>query len=247
MDSTFIQNKHIMKDRHQLPPFLKLPYQFDMSRILEEFKKFEDINLYDDLNASNSESAYGDFYNSSTKLDHLKKFIKDDENALKGSQFYRQLSLTEFDGERTGRRLQQDNSIKTYRKSTNPEDPAYDPVMDERRYTKRKDICTGYWNDILDTFKSTVTRTRFAYLAPAHIISPHIDYNTTYSIRIHIPIITNEGCLMCVKTKEGVEKLHMNADGGAYFINTGMTHWAENNGTDGRIHLVISLNGQEDL
>jgi hypothetical protein len=26
-----------------------------------------------------------------------------------------------------------------------------------------------------------------------------------------------------------------------------MKHWAENNGTEGRIHLIISLNGQQDI
>ena len=236
-----------MKDRKQLPAFLKLSYAFDMDKILKEFKKFENIDLYDDLNASNPDSSYGDFYNSSSKLDHLKKFAEDNEDVTKGSQFYRQLSLTEFDGDKSERKLEQDSNIKTYRKSTNPDDPSYDPVMDERRYTRRKDICTGYWNEILDTFKSPVTRTRFAYMAPGHSIKPHIDYNTTYSIRVHIPIITNEQSIMCVKNKDGIQKMHMPADGSVYFLNTGMTHWAENNGSEGRIHLVISLNGQEDL
>lgn len=237
----------MLLDRKQLPSFLKLPYHFDMDKILYEFKKFEDTNLYDDLNSSNPDSAYGDFYNSSSKLEHLKKFAEVNEDVSKGSQFYRQLSLTEFDGERSERQLEQDNSVSTYRKSTNPADPSYDPVMDERRYTRRKDICTGYWNDILDTFKAPVTRTRFAYMAPGHSIKPHIDYNTTYSIRVHIPIITNKDAFMCVKTKDGIQRMHMPADGGVYFLNTGLTHWAENNGTEGRIHLVISLNGQEDL
>ena len=30
-----------MKDRKQLPAFLKLSYTFDMDKILDEFKKFE--------------------------------------------------------------------------------------------------------------------------------------------------------------------------------------------------------------
>lgn len=237
----------MLLDRKQLPAFLKLPYQFDMTKVLNEFEKFSNISIYDDLNASNPDSAYGDFYNSSSKLEHLKKFASNNEDVTKGSQFYRQLSLTEFDGDRPERKLEKDTGLKTYRKSTNPEDPDYDPVMDERRYTKRKDICTGYWNDILDTFKAPVTRTRFAYMAPGHSIKPHIDYNTTYSIRVHIPIITNKDAVMCVKTKDGVQKMHMPADGGVYFLNTGMTHWAENNGNEGRIHLVISLDGQDDL
>lgn len=234
-------------DRKKLPPFLKLPYQFDMNKILEEFEKFKDLSLYDDLNPSNPDSAYGDFYNSSTKLDHLKKFINEKEQAIYGSEFYKQLSLTEFDGDTAPREFSQDNRLGTYRKSTIIDDEKYNPVLDERRYTKRKDICTGYWNTVLDTFKAPVTRTRFAYMAPDHSIKPHIDYNTTYSIRVHIPIITNKDAVMCVKDKTGVNKIHMPADGSVYFLNTGLTHWAENNGNEGRTHLVISLNGQDDL
>lgn len=234
-------------DRKQLPPFSKLPYQFDMDKILHEFEKFKDISLYDDLNASNPKSAYGDFYNSSTKLNHLKKFINEKEQAIYGSEFYKQLSLTEFAGETKARQIDADNNVATYRKSTNKDDVSYDPVLDERNYSKRKDICTGYWNDILDTFKGRVTRTRFAYMAPGHKIKPHIDYNTTYSIRVHIPIITNNDALVFVKNKEGVHQMHMPADGSVWFLNTGMTHWVENNGSEGRVHLVISLDGQEDL
>lgn len=234
-------------DRKQLPPFLKLPYQFDINKILVEFEKFRDLDLYDDLNPSNPKSAYGDFYNSSTKLEHLKKFINEKEQAIYGSEFYKQLSLTEYDGNITNRFVSEDNTVGTYRKSTITDDEKYDPVLDERRYTKRKGICTGYWNDILDTFKAPVTRTRFAYMAPGHKIKPHIDYNTTYSIRVHIPIITNKAAFMFVKNKDGVHKMHMPADGSVWFLNTGMTHWVENNGNDGRVHLVISLNGQGDL
>jgi len=234
-------------DRKELPYFKKLDYRFDMNKLLEAFEPFRDASLYDDLNASNPDSAYGDFYNSASKLEHLKKFAKSDEDVINGSQHYRQLSLTEFDGDRTVRAVESDNAYKTYRKSTNPADPAYEPVMDERRYTKRKAICSGYWNDILDTFKAPVTRTRFAYMAPGHSIKPHIDYNTTYSIRVHIPIVTNPDAVMYVKSKGDTHKMHMPADGSAYFLNTGMVHWAENNGTEGRVHLVISLDGQDDL
>jgi len=52
---------------------------------------------------------------------------------------------------------------------------------------------------------------------------------------------------MCVKYKGETHKMHMPADGSVYFLNTGLVHWAENNGNEGRIHLVISLDGQEDL
>lgn len=236
-------------DRKQLPPFMKLPIQFDMDKLLEAFEPFSDPALYEDLNYANPDSAYGDFVTSGCKFEHLKKFVDSEEDMTSaGSQFYRQLSLTEFDGEPFGEReVRPDSKFTTYRKSTVKNDPAYNPVMDERRYTRRKDICTGYWNEVLDTFKAPVTRTRFAYMAPGHRIKPHIDYNTTYSIRVHIPILTNESCIMGVKDREGEHVMHMPADGGVYFLNTGLSHWAENNGDTGRVHLVISLDGQEDL
>ena len=65
----------MLLDRKQLPAFHILPYKFDMEKILNAFKVFEDINSYDDLNASNPDSAYGDFYNSSTKLDQYAKSV----------------------------------------------------------------------------------------------------------------------------------------------------------------------------
>jgi len=238
----------ILRDRKQLPSFIKLPIQFDMTKILAAFEPFKDYSKYDDLNASNPESTYGDFYSSESKLNHLAKFSAVGEDVLSGSSYYRQLSLTEFDGEHTAPRVVElDNSFSGYRKSTNVDNSCYNPVMDERRYTRRKDICTGYWNTILDSFKAPITRTRFAYMAPGHKIKPHIDYNTTYSIRVHIPIITNPAATLSVKHHNTIQQIHMPADGSVYFLNTGLVHWAENNGDEGRVHLVISLNGQEDI
>ena len=83
-------------------------------------------------------------------------------------------------------------------------------------YRKRY-ICTE-WNKILDTFKSPITRTRFAYLAPNYEIKPHIDYNTTYSIRVHIPIITNEESYLCAYDTSGnIIEQHCPAGGSVGF------------------------------
>ena len=232
-------------DRKQLPAFLKLPYKFDMEKILNAFEQFQDTSTYQDLNYNNPDASYLQL--GKEKEFHLNKFIREDEQGKGASDFYRQLSLTEYNGQPEDI-VPSNTSIATYKTSADKSSKHYNPVLDERNYTRRKDICTGYWNTILDTFKSPITRTRFAYLAPNYSIKPHIDYNTTYSIRVHIPIVTNSKSFLCAYDYDGkVVKQHCPADGSVWFLNTGMRHWAENNGTEGRIHLIISLNGQEDI
>jgi hypothetical protein len=56
--------------------------------------------------------------------------------------------------------------------------------------------------------------------------------------RIHIPILTNENCLMIVDD----EIIHMPADGNAYLVNTTKRHTALNSNKDfDRIHLLFDL------
>lgn len=232
-------------DRKQLPAFMKLPYKFDMEQILHAFDQFQDTTQYQDLNYNNPDAAYLQL--GKEKEFHLNKFIREDEQGKGASDFYRQLSLTEYNGQPEDI-VPSNTSIATYKTSADKSSKHYNPILDERNYTRRKDICTGYWNTILDTFKAPITRTRFAYLAPNYSIKPHIDYNTTYSIRVHIPIVTNNRSFLCAYDYDGnIIKQHCPADGSVWFLNTGMRHWAENNGDTGRIHLIISLNGQDDL
>ena len=232
-------------DRKQLPAFMKLPYKFDMEQILHAFDQFQDTTQYQDLNYNNPDAAYLQL--GKEKEFHLNKFIREDEQGKGASDFYRQLSLTEYNGQPEDI-VPSNTSIATYKTSADKSSKHYNPILDERNYTRRKGICTGYWNTILDTFKAPITRTRFAYLAPNYSIKPHIDYNTTYSIRVHIPIVTNNRSFLCAYDYDGnIIKQHCPADGSVWFLNTGMRHWAENNGDTGRIHLIISLNGQDDL
>ena len=238
-------------NRKELPLFGKLNLKFDIDRILKDFEPFKDTEKYLDL-GDNPDAVYNHL--TIEKKYHQKLFVSKEEEKQQEdrlayhSEYYKQLSLTDYDGPEVDNIEYNDTWISSYKASTFNNSSIYNPVMDERLYTKRKDICKGYWNDVMDSFKAKVTRTRFAYLAPNFSIKPHIDYNTTYSIRVHIPIITNDGCFLCAKDKSGnMQRIHCEADGSAYFINTGSLHWAENNGDDGRIHLIVSLDGQEDI
>ncbi len=242
----------MLLDRKDLPGILKLPYKFDITKMLQAFEAFSDIHLYNDLDGQNAGAEYSLLCQKKRELHE--KFVSTEEKIIDSnlglkSREYRQLALTEFDlNLDSGREIPvARGEVSKHKRAILKSSPFYDPRLDERNYTRRKKF-DGYFNDVLDTFKSQVTRTRFAYLAPGHSIEPHRDYNTTYSIRVHIPIVTNDKSFLCFRDHNGdVKKIHCPANGEAYFFNTGLEHWAENHGNSGRVHLIISINGQEDL
>ena len=77
-------------------------------------------------------------------------------------------------------------------------------------------------------------RMRLMKLSGRQCMSLHVDLER----RIHIPIITNENCLMIVDD----EVIHMTADGNAYLVDTKKRHTALNSNKDfDRIHLMFDL------
>ena len=77
-------------------------------------------------------------------------------------------------------------------------------------------------------------RMRLMKLTGRKCMSLHTDMEK----RIHIPITTNENCLMIVDD----EVIHMPADGNAYVVNTTKRHTALNSNKDfDRIHLMFDL------
>ena len=120
---------------------------------------------------------------------------------------------------------------------------------DERNYTKLVDWAKGtYIEELLSRFKGQTTRCRLLITEPKGFILPHMDYNTSYSIRFHIPIQTNEWSFFGIqREKEKPELKHLDADGSIWFINQGWKHSAWNFGDTQRIHMVISVMDQIDL
>ena len=85
-------------------------------------------------------------------------------------------------------------------------------------------------------------------IRPGGHILPHIDYNTDYSVRYQIPIQTNDWSYFGIQRKnEKPEVRHFPADGSVWFFNPGWNHSAWNMGKTNRIHMIICVNGQEDL
>tara|TARA_B100001057_G_scaffold420941_1_gene441603 strand:+ start:749 stop:1351 length:603 start_codon:yes stop_codon:yes gene_type:complete len=124
-----------------------------------------------------------------------------------------------------------------------------DVKYDERNYTTLIECLRGtYIEEVMNMFKSKPTRARFIIKKPGAHILPHMDYDTTYSVRYFIPLKTNEWSFTAVKRKnEEPELLSMKADGSVYFVNQGWTHSAWNFGKEDCIRLIVAVNGQTDL
>jgi len=265
----------MIKKRHELPPFKKLDMQFDVERMIEEVRnmptqkddlkekdgygelvggkspklqkafglKFDSIedaySFLQDNDVAESEMRVGlgnkrmawDFRNYVKPFENYIVEGDDGKFEVNGSP-YKQIALTEYNPEMEDRVY--DKKIPKTR-------------LDERHYNKIKDWVKGsYLEEVITSFKSETTRARIAIMDPGAYVAEHIDYNTDYSVRYHIPITTNKDCgFYCVVDGE---KVYQEMEpGSCYFLNQGLRHSAWNKGTTARSHIIVSVLGQEDL
>ena len=230
------------KSRYELPVIGRLDIRFDIDRLREELTTFQQNKVWDGLG-----SDYASLCETHTKLP--KMFFKEEE--LEGidcvcdldwqKTSYQQLSLTEYDESYS---LEQ----RTEKSGTawDTRIAKHKPEADERWFRKIKEDVPPYMREILNYFGGKAHRARFSNLAPFSKVKPHIDYDTTYGIRVHIALETNEHCYNGGWDKDGNEiKYHIPADGSVWFVNPGVKHYAVNDGATGRNHLIISLDSQE--
>ena len=92
-----------------------------------------------------------------------------------------------------------------------------------------------YFKEVFDKISSKfkLGRIRILLKEPRSTLSWHRDPEP----RLHIPIITNPGCLMVI---DNVAK-HMPADGSVWITNNTKYHNAFNGGEENRIHLVACV------
>ena len=111
-----------------------------------------------------------------------------------------------------------------------------DKSIDESLYTEFvTDFKNTYFKEVYNKLASRfkLGRIRILLKEPRSTLSWHRDPEP----RLHIPIITNPGCLMVI---ENVAK-HLPADGSVYITNNIKYHNAFNGGEENRIHLVACL------
>jgi hypothetical protein len=111
-----------------------------------------------------------------------------------------------------------------------------DVSIDEAEYSEFiPDYDNTYFKEVFDVLSSKykLGRVRILLKEPRSTLSWHRDPEP----RLHIPIITNPGCLMVI---DNVAK-HMPADGSVWITNNTKYHNAFNGGEENRIHLVACV------
>ena len=109
-------------------------------------------------------------------------------------------------------------------------------AINEKNYTEFvKDLEDTYFKEVYDALSKRfkLGRVRILLKEPRSTLSWHRDPEP----RLHIPIITNPGCIMVI---EDVAQ-HLPADGSAYITNNLKYHNAFNGGEESRVHLVACL------
>ncbi len=108
--------------------------------------------------------------------------------------------------------------------------------IDESKYTELiPEFEDTYFKEVYDTLKSKfkLGRIRLLVKGPRSTLSWHKDPEP----RLHIPIITNKGCMMVI---ENIAK-HMPADGTVTITNNIKFHNFFNGGEQARVHLVACV------
>ena len=141
--------------------------------------------------------------------------IPDDPDSIKGHNA-RGVFWTKPDS--TGKEVSRDVSV---------EEEKYSEFIDEYKNT--------YFKEVYDTLSKhyNLGRVRILLKQPRSTLSWHRDPEP----RLHIPIITNPGCIMVI---DNVAK-HMPADGHAWITNNTKYHNFFNGGEEDRIHIVACV------
>lgn len=122
-------------------------------------------------------------------------------------------------------------------------------VLNEATYTKKNDTYNKYahiFDKIVSKFKGSPTRIRLVKLEAGSNITPHIDYDPSYAVRIIIPVIADMDCVNVFWVKNNVESVTFRP-GNAYFLNTGYKHAVMNFSKHDRYTFMISVDGTEDI
>ena len=121
------------------------------------------------------------------------------------------------------------------------------PALDDRNFTNIMDDVPIELRGFLQQFRGAVSRTRFAVLKSNHHIKEHIDNDVHHTIRIHIPLISDQYCVFGARTKNtGLEYFNMEV-GKVYFLNSAIPHFVINGSPNDRLHLIVNLNDTSDL
>ena len=186
---------------------------------------------------------FNDFQRQDIKFD-ISKLRKACDDVLKIKGFDTSLGIPHFAGISLNQIPGDPDSIKGNnvrgvfwtRPDASGKEVQRDSTIDESKYTEfLKDFDNTYFKEVYDQLsnKYKLGRVRLLLKEPRSTLSWHRDPEP----RLHIPIITNPGCLMVI---DNVAK-HMPADGSVWITNNTKYHNAFNGGEENRVHLVACV------
>jgi hypothetical protein len=153
-----------------------------------------------------------------------------------GTKYIAGISLNQIPGNLDSTKGENVKGIYWTKPDATGKEKARAKKIDEASYTEFvKNLEDTYFKKVYDelTKKFKLGRVRILLKEPRSTLSWHRDPEP----RLHIPIITNPGCIMVI---EEVAK-HLPADGSVWITNNTKYHNAFNGGEEERVHLVACV------
>ena len=186
------------------------------------FNDFQQLDLKFDIR------KLQDAYNEVIKI---KKFETPGEVTNFGA-----ISLTQIPGDPSSIQGHKARGVFWTKPDGTGKEVSRDVEIDEEKYSEFiDDYKNTYFKDVYDELskKFKLGRVRILLKQPRSTLSWHRDPEP----RLHIPIITNPGCIMVI---DNIAK-HMPADGSTWITNNTKYHNFFNGGEQARIHLVACI------
>lgn len=229
-------------NRKNIPPFQHLK-RFDIDKLLEsvnnlgllDHQRWDELNYSDDLQGqfANITQMHSDYYSNwfqftSSKYQDL--FLNEIDYTLINSQ-----SLHDFHTKRSRVKVIKDKELL---KTQNNAEFIFKPIL--KKLYKNTYIETVY-NQISDMFPGGAGRAKIAFMAANSTVESHIDADSSFILKVHIPLITDPNVMFFVKYQKDWYPYHMQPDGSAILLNVGLPHRVENNSNINRYHLIINV------
>ena len=186
---------------------------------------------------------FNDFQKQDVKFDinELQKAYKEilaikDFSGPDGISNFGAISLTQVPGDPDSIKGHKARGVFWTKPDQTGKEVIRDQMIDEAAYSEFiSDYKETYFKEVVETLQKNykLGRVRILLKTPRSTLSWHRDPEP----RLHIPIITNPGCIMVI---ENIAK-HLPADGYAYITNNVKYHNFFNGGEENRVHLVACV------
>ena len=195
------------------------------------FKKEEKILNFNDFQKQNLKFDIVELQEAYKQILKIKKF----DNAG-GITHFGAICLTRIPGDPHSIKDNKARGLYWTKPNESGNEVSRDIAINEGAYTELvPEFKNTYFKEVIDVISSKykLGRIRILLKEPRSTLSWHRDPEP----RLHIPIITNPGCLMVI---DNVAK-HMPADGSVWITNNTKYHNAFNGGEEKRVHLVACV------